>query len=180
MFPFDQSLFYIFPNTSNIFIEKSFYIASWLFDPVQFAFLTLITGFLIYLKFGIKDFSLFIKTILLSVLVVWLFKFIFDVKRPIFHSITALGPSFPSAHSTVATAYFLMLLHFFKRDTNRLRRLLHYFFCILSILLVGSSRLYFGVHWLSDVLVGYLLGGIVVYIVLRCKHYGRHFRWKNS
>ncbi|GAB3200780.1 undecaprenyl-diphosphatase [Pontibacter aydingkolensis] len=67
--------------------------------------------------------------------------------------------SFPSGHATTALALYGLLAYFLYRhyDKNRYQRLCLWLAVIL-ILLVGFSRIYLGVHYLSDVLAGFLLG----------------------
>lgn len=67
--------------------------------------------------------------------------------------------SFPSGHATTALALFGMLAYFLYRhyDKHRYQKLCLWVAVILS-LLVGFSRIYLGVHYLSDVLAGFLLG----------------------
>jgi membrane protein DedA with SNARE-associated domain/membrane-associated phospholipid phosphatase len=67
--------------------------------------------------------------------------------------------SFPSGHATIAMALIGFTVYFLWGETvtwkNRLNIL---FAAAMAILSIGFSRLYLGVHFLSDVLGGYLLG----------------------
>jgi undecaprenyl-diphosphatase len=69
--------------------------------------------------------------------------------------------SFPSGHSTMSAATYLTLGALLARVQRR-RRLKAFLlgFAILLTLLVGISRVYLGVHWPTDVLAGWTLGGI--------------------
>ncbi|TPE45259.1 phosphatase PAP2 family protein [Pontibacter mangrovi] len=67
--------------------------------------------------------------------------------------------SFPSGHATTAMALYGMLAYLLYRHLNvAWQRQLLVWAALLFILLVGFSRIYLGVHYLSDVLAGYLLG----------------------
>jgi membrane protein DedA with SNARE-associated domain len=67
--------------------------------------------------------------------------------------------SFPSGHATIAMTLFGYLAYCLCRETESWKNRLNTFFvAAIIILLVGFSRLYLGVHYLSDVLGGFLLG----------------------
>ncbi len=69
------------------------------------------------------------------------------------------GYSFPSGHATMAIIFFSLLLYSFKDDIKN--KVLRGFFIaanILLFLLIGFSRIYLNVHWLSDVIGGFALG----------------------
>ncbi|NEM99479.1 phosphatase PAP2 family protein [Pontibacter burrus] len=67
--------------------------------------------------------------------------------------------SFPSGHATTAMALYGMLGYLLYRNIqNLLYRRLIVVGTIIFIVLVGFSRIYLGVHFLSDVLAGFLLG----------------------
>lgn len=73
--------------------------------------------------------------------------------------------SFPSGHTEHDVAYygFLLFLSFTPPVRSwKYRWILIPFqiYCVLDILTIGYSRILEGEHWLSDVLAGYLSGGI--------------------
>jgi membrane-associated phospholipid phosphatase len=72
----------------------------------------------------------------------------------------APGYSFPSGHAMGATLLFGSLAYviYFSIDHSRRLRLLAVTLCVLMILCIGASRIYLGVHFLSDVLAGFAAG----------------------
>ncbi|MBF9255302.1 phosphatase PAP2 family protein [Pontibacter sp. 172403-2] len=67
--------------------------------------------------------------------------------------------SFPSGHATTALAQYGLIAYFLYRHYRKRRqRQLILGAAIILILIVGFSRIYLGVHYLSDVLAGFLLG----------------------
>lgn len=74
--------------------------------------------------------------------------------------VSAAGLSFPSGHSTQsAAAYLIIALLLGHRMERPIRRWLVYLAAVICVGLVGLSRLYLGVHWFTDVLASWLLGG---------------------
>ncbi len=164
MFNFDKYFLNFF--SGNLDFNFAFNFASTLFNPIPFLIVFVLTLYLIK-KYSSdsKDFIKFILAIFLTVILTYILKYIFNIERP--NGVNVFSPSFPSAHSSVATSYFIFLLHIMRRDKNVFRRYLHFAFCLSSALFVGVSRLYFSFHFLSDVLFGYILGGLCVYVVLK-------------
>lgn len=69
--------------------------------------------------------------------------------------------SFPSGHSASAMALFGLLSYFLIRHSSGFRsRAVALAAGVLAILAVGFSRIYLGVHFLSDVAAGYVLGAM--------------------
>ena len=69
--------------------------------------------------------------------------------------------SFPSGHATVAAAFYGFLAYLLIHQNPKWKAKVNYFFtAALIVLLIGISRLYLGVHYLSDVWSGYLVGAL--------------------
>jgi len=87
-------------------------------------------------------------------------KLIFDRARPIAGTAyDAHGASFPSGHSFTALVLYGLLAYFVWQITTKAwARTLAVVFAVAATLGVGFSRLYLGVHWLTDVLGGYAAG----------------------
>lgn len=81
----------------------------------------------------------------------------------------ATDPSFPSGHAAIAFMIAVFL-------SARYRRLSPLFFCAAS--LVALSRIYLGLHYLSDVVAGALIGILVSVMLLKLgRRQGRLDRW---
>lgn len=70
---------------------------------------------------------------------------------------TSASYAMPSGHTQSASTTFFGLAYFFKNKKL-------FISAIIITILVGLSRMYIGVHYLTDVLVGGLLGFIMVYL----------------
>ena len=70
-------------------------------------------------------------------------------------------PSFPSGHVMHYTNFFGMLIYLLATNwrSGRLRNWL-ITICTSLIGLIGPSRIYLGAHWPSDVMAGYVYGGL--------------------
>ena len=82
-------------------------------------------------------------------------------------------PSFPSGHATHAILFFgclALVLAGLIRPLWLARSVQAVLW--LTVLAVGASRVYLGVHWPSDVLAGYLLGGVSLVLLLGFRKMG--------
>jgi undecaprenyl-diphosphatase len=93
----------------------------------------------------------------------FLLKGLFARPRPSFSDplATALYFSFPSGHATMSLiAYGLIAYFLYLRLPRAWMRVLTTSGLILLVMLIGLSRLYLGVHYFSDVLAGFAVGGL--------------------
>jgi len=80
--------------------------------------------------------------------------------------------AFPSGHATSSTVVYGFLAVLVARELPPARRWLAYAVAAPFIALIAFSRLYLGVHWLSDVLAGLSLG--LAWVALLGIAYRRH------
>jgi membrane-associated phospholipid phosphatase len=66
--------------------------------------------------------------------------------------------SFPSGHAMVSAAFYGYLAYLSWRVLNGWKRVAATVFLVLLVLLIGLSRMYLGVHYLTDVVAGYVAG----------------------
>lgn len=90
-------------------------------------------------------------------------KAIFARPRPVFTNPLLIEESFsfPSAHAMTSLITYGLLAYFLWHTVhNRIIRILIVFAAIMLVILIGISRMTLGVHFLSDVLGGFMAGGI--------------------
>jgi len=95
----------------------------------------------------------------------YLMKEMIERARPdgLIPSVIETSSSFPSGHATLAIALYGFLTFLLCKRYPKIAALIT-IKAIFVILAIGFSRLYLGVHFPSDVLAGYLLGGLWLFI----------------
>lgn len=120
-------------------------------------------------------------------LLVFVLKALFARTRPVpvFPELLPLSASFPSGHAFTAMVFYgfltYLLLGAVRSWTSR-------FILVLSgsflVLLIGFSRIFLGVHWLSDVLGGLALAAVwLTFLITACEmrfRYGGEFPWRQG
>ena len=90
--------------------------------------------------------------------------------------------SFPSGHATVSIAVYGALTLVLLRRLRGPARVLCFAAAVLLVSLIGFSRMYLGVHFLSDVLAGYSVGlaWLALCVVVLDLHHRRRSRLQTS
>ncbi len=129
-----------------------------------FTVVTLVTvvGVLAFLMHGRRRHALVLAgTVLLAELYSDVAKTFYDRPRPdlVPHGSYVYSASFPSGHSTMAAATYLTLAVLIASlEPNRGTKAMVFVVALALIVAIGTSRVYLGVHWPSDVLAGWCLG----------------------
>lgn len=78
-----------------------------------------------------------------------------------------IGFSFPSGHAMVSTSFYGLILFNISNRINIKYRLFVYLIGGGFIILIGVSRVYLGVHYLSDVIGGFILGSLILVVGIK-------------
>jgi undecaprenyl-diphosphatase len=101
----------------------------------------------------------FLGSMALTTGAVYAIKLAVKLQRPTGGLITESGYSFASGHAAFAMMFFLLSFYAYKVHVKSLFvRKIFLFISVFAALLVGFSRVYLGVHYMTDVLVGFFLG----------------------
>lgn len=141
-------------NLRNKFFNGFFRIFTELGDKFAFILLVIILFWVVDKKFSYK----FLFAFLLSAITNTIFKVIVKRPRPFEKGVSSVGPetsgySFPSGHAQASGVIFYSLYDEYKPKNKWIKGLL-----ICYLILIPFSRMYLAQHYLTDVLVGSLIG----------------------
>ena len=109
----------------------------------------------------------------LSVIFNYIIKHIIKRDRPnILRLISQGGYSYPSGHTMISLCCYGYLFYYvYKYVKNKYLRISLLILLSIIIISIPISRIYLGVHYFSDIVGGLLLGGVILFIVIR---YGKY------
>ncbi|AMX00337.1 phosphatase PAP2 family protein [Rummeliibacillus stabekisii] len=131
--------------------------------------LFLIASYILYCVLRCRAEVFLLGTVILGTQVInQVLKIFFHRARPDFHLLIDVGGySFPSGHAMSAFAFYGILTFIFWRHIpNRFGRTTIVLFSSILILIIGTSRIYLGVHYPSDIIGGYFVSSIWLTIVI--------------
>lgn len=144
---------------------------------VLFIFVFAVTNLLIFQKEYFKILHL-LSAALGSAILTLILKFYFERDRPneLIRLVEVNGYSYPSGHSLSSAAiYFTVAILLCQIHIQQKERIIVISFTSIFVFLIAMSRVYLGVHYMSDVIAGVLvgigwasiLGAIASYIKIR-------------
>ena len=128
--------------------------------------LTFLILFILYFRKKKEFIVPFLSTIVSAEAVTFFAKIFFQRGRPLLAVFYETDFSFPSGHATIAVAFYGYLTYTIIKSVKEIYKWPLIISAIIIIGLIGFSRLYLGVHYLSDVLAGYLVGSIALVMTI--------------
>lgn len=153
--------------------ESVFLFVSWLGAPVLVAIDLAVAVWLAVLRMW-RWFALWTIAVFGGVVLDEMLKLAFRRERPSVASefMTTSSWSFPSGHAMNSLIGYAMLAFLLcERLTNARTRMAVTIGAVILVAAIGFSRLYLGLHFLSDVTAGYLAGGAWVLACITAARY---------
>lgn len=127
--------------------------------------IALIITCIIFLKRKIfSDFKYIFLNVSVGVILMQIIKNIIRRLRPAWKWIVQGGFSYPSGHTITALLFYGTLILLVNKKLKGKYKIILTILFSLMIFLIGLSRIYFGVHYLTDVLASIILGSIILII----------------
>ena len=160
--PIDTAVWSDFIESRSPALNTFMTAASWLFDPKRAVVLAFLVAAAVWWFIKKVMNALYILcSVVFSAANSFIIKHLYERPRPeeALRLITEDGYSFPSGHATAVTALFVSLV--LVLTTTRLGRRLRYLLwaaALTLIVFICVTRLYLGVHWVTDVIAGFSVG----------------------
>jgi len=163
---FDIMTYHFFLDKSPKLLVSLASIVSFLASPTG---LLAITVILIFFLPTNKQRKYLVLDVIISAFIIIISKNIFARQRPLLgQKLLPTSYSYPSGHSLTTITYFGFLLYLtLKSKLPKNKKLLINIIIILLLFLIPISRVIIGVHYISDVIAGIILGYICLEIFIK-------------
>lgn len=169
--PFDLKIISYIQSLENEYLTVFYKMITIIADIYQSAIITILLVTFLYFKKHYREALFLAITMTTCGLAMPLLKNIFRRERPNFYRLIEIsGYSFPSGHTTSATTMYLTLAIILLSIMKKLNKYFVFSIAVLGIVIIGSSRIYLGVHYPTDVMAGICLGISIVSTVY-CLYY---------
>ena len=174
---FDNAISLFFSVHNNVIFTNIFKAISFICSPKFMIVLNVLLFIFIIVKKKYKLFIIVLSSIS-SVIINNLVKIIVRRERPDYlRMVMEKSYTFPSGHAMISVLFFGSIIYLVNKYNLKYKKLIT-FSLSTFVLLVGISRIYLGVHYLTDVVGGYLLGFIVLFLIIHLFE-RKKFVWKH-
>jgi membrane-associated phospholipid phosphatase len=147
------------PSIQNQILTSFSTWIDFVFSTLPMVVISLLISVLLWLRYKKNDGLLFAGIMLINVIAVLILKLMIHRIRPLNALISTTDFSFPSGHTATATIFFGFLSYLIvRRSTSVIVKTTTLTIAIFMVVLIGFSRVYLNVHWLTDVIGGLALG----------------------
>ena len=160
---FDLKIISCIQSLKNEYLTVFYKMITIIADTYQSAIITILIVAFLYIKKHYREALFLAITMSACGIAMPLLKNIFSRERPDFYRLIEIsGYSFPSGHTTSATTMYLILAIVVLSIMNKLNKYFIFSIAVIGIVIIGSSRIYLGVHYPTDVMAGICLGISIV------------------
>lgn len=160
----DEGVFNRLSTLKTDSLTKFLYVITTLVSTAGIVVLLVFTMVLFLRKKALSDFKYVVGNVAVAVVLMQTLKLIIKRVRPAWKWIVQDGFSYPSGHTISAFVFYgTLILLVNKKVKGKLRKPLISLLSLM-IILTGISRVYFGVHYLTDVLASVILGSIILIV----------------
>lgn len=166
---FDKTLIIAIQGLETPWLTSIMKFFTWIGSGNIVGTITVISATLLYFVFKKpRQAFLLVFVVVGTVILNYLLKIYFNRERPVFHRILdASGFSFPSGHTMMAFSLYVIIAYIAWRNVEtRLGKFLLIGFAAFMTLMIGTSRIYLGVHFPSDIAGGLMASGFLVTIAV--------------
>lgn len=160
----DEKVFNSVIRLKSSALTKVLYIITNIGSTIGVVSILLFLGIIFWRKKSFSDFKYVVGNAGIGVLLMKILKHMIKRIRPTWKWIVQGGFSYPSGHTISAVVLYGTLILLVNKKLNGKYKTPIIIFLSLMIFLISISRIYFGVHYLTDVVASLILGSIILII----------------
>jgi len=183
--PFDLPITLWFQKFDSPALRSTMEWVSYFFGTWRMAIIVAVVAFILWRIKGREEAIFLAASGIVSLLHVAI-KLAIERARPLAQLVQIFSvettEGYPSGHAFASIMVFGFLLYLILTLVPQLSlRIISLIFFPLLILLIGTSRIFLGVHWTTDVLGGYLIGGFLLTgLIWLYERWKQHPSWINK
>lgn len=160
----DEKFFGSIIGLENNILTKVLYVVTNIGSTLGVIIVLILLAVLFMRKKNLSDFKYVVSNVCVGVILMKILKHIVKRVRPSWKWIVQGGFSYPSGHTISAILLYGTLILLVNKKLNSKYKKYIIAFLSAMIFLISISRIYFGVHYLTDVIASLILGSIILII----------------